>query len=45
MKREELKLLTALLWNFRVQYYDELNKSESRSIMEVLALLVMKVEK
>ena len=45
MKPEELKMLENLLWEFRVQYSDELNKSELRSIIEVIALLIIKVKK
>ena len=41
MKQEELKMLENLLWEFRVQYSDELNKSELRSIIEVIALLII----
>ena len=44
MKQEELKMLENLLWEFRVQYSDELNRSELRSIIEVTALLIIKVE-
>ena len=45
MKQEDLKMLEKLLWEFRVQYSDELNKSELRSIIEVIALLIIKVKK
>ena len=45
MKQEELKTLENLLWEFRVQYSDELSKSELRSIIEVIATLIIKVEK
>ena len=45
MKQEELKMLKNLLWEFRMQYSDELDKSELRSIIEVTALLIIKVEK
>lgn len=45
MKQEELKMLENLLWEFRIQYSDELNKSELRSIIEVIALLVIKVKR
>ena len=45
MKQEELKMLENLLWEFRVQYSDELNKSELRSIIEVIALLIIKVKR
>ena len=45
MKQEELKMLENLLWEFRVQYADELNKSELRSIIEVIALLIIKVKR
>lgn len=45
MKQEELKMLENLLWEFRVQYFDELNKSELRSIIEVIALLIIKVKR
>nr|DAU30684.1 MAG TPA: hypothetical protein [Microviridae sp.] len=45
MKQEELKTLENLLWEFRVQYSDELSKSELRSIIEVIALLIIKVKK
>ena len=44
MIQEELKMLKNLLWEFRMQYSDELNKSEIRSIVEVIALLIIKVE-
>lgn len=39
------KMLENLLWEFRIQYSDELNKSELRSIIEVIALLIIKVRK
>ena len=45
MKQEELKMLENLLWEFRIQYSDELNKSELRSIIEVIALLIIKVKR
>lgn len=45
MKQEDLKMLENLLWEFRIQYSDELNKSELRSIIEVIALLIIKVKK
>lgn len=45
MKQEDLKMLENLLWEFRIQYSDKLNKSELRSIMEVIALLIIKVKK
>lgn len=45
MKQEELKMLENLLWEFRVQYSDELNKSELRSIIEVISLLIIKVKR
>ena len=45
MRQEELKTLENLLWEFRVQYSDELSKSELRSIVEVIALLIIKVKK
>lgn len=45
MKQEELKMLENLLREFRVQYSDELNKSELRSTIEVIALLIIKVKK
>ena len=45
MRQEELKTLENLLWEFRVQYSDELSKSELRSIIEVIALLIIKVKR
>ena len=45
MKQEDLKMLENLLWEFRVQYSGELNKSELRSIIEIIALLIIKVKK
>jgi hypothetical protein len=45
MKQEELKTLENLLWEFRVQYSDELSKSELRSIIEIIASLIIKVKK
>lgn len=42
MKQEDLKMLENLLWEFRVQYSDELSKSELRSIIEVTVLLIIK---
>lgn len=45
MRQEELKTLENLLWEFRVQYSDELSKSELRSIIEVIATLIIKVKK
>ena len=45
MKQEELKMLENLLWEFRVQYSDELNKSELRSIIEIITSLIIKVKR
>ena len=45
MKQEDLKMLENLLWEFRIQYSDEQSKSELRSIIEVIALLIIKVKK
>lgn len=45
MEQEELKMLENLLWKFRLQYADNLNKSELGSIIEILALLINKVKK
>jgi hypothetical protein len=45
MKQEDLKMLRKLLWEFRVQYSDELKKSELHSIIEVIALLIIKEKK
>lgn len=45
MKQEELKMLKNLLWEFRVQYSDELNKSELYSILEVIALVITEIKK
>lgn len=45
MKQEELKTLESLLWEFRAQYSNELSKSESRSIIDVIALLITKIKK
>lgn len=45
MKQEDLKTLERLLWEFRVQYSDELSKSELRSIIEIIASLIIKVKK
>lgn len=45
MKQEELRMLKNLLWEFRVQYSDELNKSELRSILEVIALIITEIKK
>ena len=45
MKQEELKMLKNLLWEFRVQYSDELNKSELSSILEIIALLITEIKK
>ena len=45
MKQEELRMLKNLLWEFRVQYSDELNKSESRSMLEVIALIITEIKK
>lgn len=45
MKQEDLKMLKNLLWEFRVQYSDELYKSELRSILEIIALLIIKIKK
>ena len=45
MKQEELRMLKNILWEFRVQYSDELNKSKLRSILEVIALLITEIKK
>ena len=45
MKQEDLKMLESLLWEFKVQYSDELSKSEIRSIIEVTGLLITKINK
>ena len=45
MKQEDLKMLKSLLWEFRIQYSDELSKSELRSILEVIALLITEIKK
>ena len=45
MEKEELKMLKSLLWKFRVQYSDEINKSELRSILEIIALLITEIKK
>ena len=45
MKNEELKMLENLLWEFRVQYSEELTKSELRAIVEIIATLIIKVKK
>ena len=44
MKQEELKTLESLLWEFRVQYSDELSESELRSIIKVIKLLTIKIK-
>lgn len=45
MRQEDLKMLESLLWEFKVQYSNELSKSELRSIMEITALLIIKIKK
>ena len=45
MRQEDLKMLECLLWEFKIQYSDELSKSELRSIMGVTALLTTKIKK
>lgn len=45
MKNEELKTLENLLWEFRVQYSEELTKSEIRAIVEIITSLRIKVKK
>ena len=45
MEKEELKMLKSLLWKFRVQYSDEINKSELGSILEIIALLITEIKK
>lgn len=45
MRQEDLKMLECLLWEFKIQYSDELSKSELRSIIEVTALLTTKIKK
>ena len=45
MKQEELEMLENLLWEFRVQYSDELSKNELCSIIKVTTLLIIKVKK
>ena len=45
MRQEDLKMLESLLWEFKVQYSDELSKNELRSIIEVTELLIIKIKK
>ena len=45
MRQEDLKMLESLLWEFKIQYSNELSKSELRSIMEITALLIIKIKK
>lgn len=45
MRQEDLKMLESLLWEFKIQYSNELSKSELRSIIEVTALLITKIKK
>ena len=44
MRQEDLKMLESLLWEFKIQYSNELKKSELRSIIEVTALLITKIK-
>jgi hypothetical protein len=45
MRQEDLKMLESLLWEFKIQYSNELSKSELHSIMEITALLIIKIKK
>lgn len=45
MTQEELKELENLLWKYKLKYVKELNKKELKSVIEVLALLIIKINK
>jgi hypothetical protein len=45
MTQEELKELESLLWKYKIKYAKELNKKELKSVIEVLALLIIKINK
>ena len=45
MTQEELKELENLLWKYKLKYAKELNKKELKSVIEVLALLIIKINK
>ena len=45
MKQEELKELENLLWKYKLKYEKELNKKELKSVMKVLTLLIIKINK
>ena len=45
MKQDELEELKNLLWKYKIKYAKELNKKELKSVIEVLALLIIKINK
>ena len=45
MQKEELKKLEELLWKYKLEYAKELNKKELHSVIEVLTLLIIKINK
>lgn len=45
MNLEELKVLEGMLWNFKVKHGKELSKRELKSLVEILAVLIIKINK
>ena len=45
MTQDELEELENLLWKYKIKYAKELNKRELTSVIEVLALLITKINK
>ena len=45
MEQEELKKLEELLWKYKLKHAKELNKKELHSVIEVLTLLIIKINK
>nr|DAU93180.1 MAG TPA: hypothetical protein [Microviridae sp.] len=45
MTQEELKELERLLWKYKLKYAKELNKKELESVINILALLIIKINK
>ena len=43
MEKQELRLLEELLWKYKINYAKELNKKELKSVIEVLTLLIIKI--
>lgn len=45
MTQEELKKLEGLLWKYKLKYAKELNEKELKSVIKVLELLIIKINK